>query len=129
MPDMTAVLSSRRVHEIFTACLFRDGEDTSNAVEAEGITMNVGFNPTRLDEHKAEIGAMLKELPEEFQATGGGGWSFLNACMDKHGNHWAEHPTMQELFLLGLATGKVECQMSREMWAAMPGGMPYYVVK
>ena len=129
MSEAIAVLSAERVEQIFHACLFKDGEDHSKYVPAPGITNNVGFHHGRVEEHKAEIAAMLDELPDEFKESGGGGWSFLNACNDRHGNQWTGfHQRMEQLFQLGLATGKVECQMPREMWGALPGGMPYYVV-
>jgi len=35
---------------------------------------------------------------------------------------------MEKLFLLGLAIEKVKCLMPREVWPALPGGMPYYVI-
>jgi len=122
-------LNPERVNEIFLDCLFRNGEDTSNHVKAEGITSTVGFHSGRLDSHKAEIEALLNELPDEFKKSGGGGWSFLNACNDKHGNQWTGfHQRMEQLFQLGIAIGKVESQLPREMWSALPGGMPYYVI-
>jgi len=123
------VLDPERVNAIFTDCLFRDGEDTSNHIKAEGIVRNVGFHPERLQNHKAEIEAMLDELPDEFKKSGGGGWSFLNACNDKHGNQWTGlHQRMEQLFQLGIGIGKVQYQMPREMWSVLPGGMPYLVV-
>ena len=123
------VLDPERVSAIFTDCLFRDGEDTSNHIKAEGIVRNVGFHPERLQNHKAEIEAMLDELPDEFKKSGGGGWSFLNACNDKHGNQWTGlHQRMEQLFQLGIGISKVQYQMPREMWSVLPGGMPYLVV-
>jgi len=127
---MTAILNATRVKEIFLACLFKNEEDKSKYVPAAGITTtNVGFHPGRIEEHKAEIANMLNELPDEFKESGGGGMSFLNACMDRHGNQWTGfHQTMEQLFLLGLATGKVTCLLPRESWPALYGGMPYYAV-
>lgn len=123
------VLDPERVNAIFTDCLFRDGEDTSNHVKAEGIVRNVEFHPERLQSHKAEIEAMLDELPDEFKKSGGGGWSFLNACNDKHGNQWTGlHQRMEQLFQLGIGISKVQYQMPREMWSVLPGSMPYLVV-
>lgn len=122
-------LNSQRVEEIFMDCLFRDGEDTSKHVVAEGIVRTVGFHPERLQGHKEEISALLDELPDTFKKSGGGGMSFLHACIDKHGNQWTSlHLRMEQLFQLGIATGKVELLMPREMWPALPGSMPYYVV-
>lgn len=126
---MGNVLTQNRVEEIFRDCLFQEGEDASNHVRAEGIQMVVGFHPARLDGHKAEIQAMLGELPDDFKESGGGGASFLIACMDRHGEQWTGlHQRMEQLFQLGLAIGKVKCLMSRALWPLLPGGMPYYLV-
>lgn len=125
---MNSILTATRVHEVFRACLFHDGEDTSTRVKVECITQSFGFHPERLEEQRPVIEEMLAELPDEFQKNGGGGWSFLNACMDKHGNHWAEHPTMQLLVALGLGIGRVHFSLPREMWSVFPGGMPYFVI-
>ena len=122
-------LTAQNVNNVFMDCLFKDGEDTSGYIEARGIVMNAGFHPERLESHKAEVAKMLAGLPSEFQKSGGGGWTFLNACNDKNGNQWTgEHRTMEQLFLLGIALGIAEFQLPREVWGAFPGGMPYIVV-
>jgi len=121
------MIDPERVKEIFRDCMFRDGEVTGNYVKAEGITSTVGFHPERLESHKTEIIAMLDELPDEFKESGGGGMSFLNACNDKHGNQWTGlHQRMEQLFQLGIGVNAAKCLMPREMWAVLPGGMPYY---
>ncbi|MBA3679558.1 hypothetical protein H0W80_05260 [Candidatus Saccharibacteria bacterium] len=125
----TLVLNPHNVVEIFEDCLFRDGEDTTDHIVAEGIMMKAGFNPTRLNAHQPEIEAMLAELPDDYRESGGGGMSFLNACMDRHGNQWTGmHQTMDQLFILGIAIGKAHYLMDREMWSAFPGGVPYVSV-
>lgn len=123
-------LDPQRVTNIFLDCLFKDGEETKDHVVAEGIVQTVGFHPGRLEDHRSEIEALLGELPDEFKASNGGGWSFLNACMDRHGNQWTGlHQVMEQLVQLGIAIGKVEYQLPREAWSALPGGMPYFVIK
>ena len=117
------------VESVFVDCLFKKDEDQSGHVKAEGITMSVGFHPGRLEGNRAKIKEWLSSLPDEFKTSKGGGWSFLNACNDKDGNQWTGlHQRMEQLFLLGIGIGKVKCLMSREMWAVLPGGMPYYSV-
>ena len=124
-----SILTSEKVEQIFLDCLFREGEDTSNHIAAEGIVSTVGFNPARLESHRAEIEALLDELPDEFKQSSGGGMSFLNACNDKHGDQWTGlHQRMEQLFQLGMAIKKVRSLMPRSMWSALPGGMPYYVI-
>lgn len=126
---MDPILTAVRVDEVFRDCLYKDGEDTSKAILVEGIVTTAGFHPERLESHRKDIEAMLAELPSEFQQSGGGGMSFLNACNDKNGDQWTgEQRTMEHLFQLGIGIGKVECLVPRKMWSAFPGGMPYYVV-
>lgn len=126
---MADVLTADRVEQIFLDCLFRDDENTDAPVIAQGILNNFGFHAERLAGHREEIGAMLRELPTEFQQDGGGGMSFLNACMDRHGNQWTGlHQTQDHLFSLGVATGQAKALFPRDMWSILPGGMPYYVV-
>jgi hypothetical protein len=130
MSDTKEILSAERVNAIFGDVLFKDGEDTTNHIKAEGVMQTFGFNPERLKAHEAEIAEMLDELPDQFKASAGGGWSFLNACDDKHGRQWTGmHATMEQLFALGVGTGKAQLLMPREMWEVLPGGMPYYVVR
>lgn len=125
---MSDKLTAERVKAVFHDCLFNEGEPHDNFVKAEGVVMTVGFHPGRLAAHDADIEEMLGELPEQFHDTKGGGWSFLNACMTKDGEQWGEHPTMDQLFQLGMAVGRVRCCFPRELWGMLPGGMPYYVV-
>ncbi len=121
-------LSAENVRRVFENCLFRDGEPTSDAIIAEVVMHSFGFNPSRLAEHKQEIKEMLECLSDEFRADKGGGWSFLQACVTKDGDQWGEHQNINELLALGIATGQAKILMHRELWSALPGGMPYFVV-
>ena len=122
-------IDPQRVTDIFRDCLFNEGEDTTEHVKAPGILHNVGFHPGRLEWNKTEIEAMLDELPDTFKKSGGGGMSFLNACVDRHGEQWTGlHLTVEQLFMLGVAVGKAELLLPRERWSMLPGGMPYYLV-
>lgn len=114
-------LTADNVHDTFMKCLFKDEEPKDNPVITEGIMMKIGFHPDRLKENENNIIEMLSGLPNEFQQSGGGGMSFLNACNDKDGNQWADlHKTMEELVCLGIAIKKVHI--------LFPGGMPYFTV-
>ncbi|KKN01359.1 hypothetical protein LCGC14_1128560 [marine sediment metagenome] len=122
-------LTAENVEKVFMDCLFRDDKDTSDPAIAEGITLKIGFNKERLSSHSDDVTTMLAQLPKEFQKDSGGGWSFLNACNNSEGEQWTGlHKIMEQLFTLGLASGKVISQLPRELWEALPGGMPYYVV-
>lgn len=122
-------LNAKTVNDTFLECLLKEGESTENSKIGEGVMIKAKFNPERLKKNESLIEEMLAELPNEFQKSGGGGWSFLNMCEDKNGNQWADlHQTMDELLALGIAIGKISFLMPREMWNVLPGGMPYLVI-
>jgi len=122
-------LNASRVDTIFRDCLFSEEEDKADYVEAIGILATVHFHPGRLASYEKEIKLLLSELPDSFQEKLGGGMSFLNACMDRYDHQWTGlHATMEQLFLLGMATKMVCCPLPRDLWPALPGGMPYYTV-
>jgi len=123
-------LTSRIVTLIFSECLIGYQEEDQATSKIEGITMAVVFHTGRLNARRGDIIELLAELPVDFQQSGGGGMSFLNACLDKNGVQWTDlHQVIEKLFLLGMAIGKVTCLApQREAWTKLPGGMPYYVV-
>lgn len=123
-------LTAENVTNTVMACLYETPpEDTSKAVMVEGIVRRFGFDPERLKAREADIASMLSQLPKEFMADGGGGCSFLAACNRADGEQWTGlHQTMDELFCLGMAIGKVRLCLPRDLWSALPGGMPYYAV-
>lgn len=122
-------LTSSRVEEIFLDCFFKEGEPTDVRVVVEGITAFYGFHPERLESHKEDVRELLAQLPDEFHAETGGGWSFLNACNNRDGELWTgDHMTMEQLFALGVALELVVCLMPRDTWSILPGGVPYYMV-
>lgn len=118
-------LTATNVVETLKSCLFEvEPEDVSKAVMVEGIVGKFGFDPVRLKAKEADIVSMLGQLPPQFRE----GYSFLAACERADGVQWGEHKTMDELFMLGMAIGKVKLCLPRELWGALPGGMPYYIV-
>jgi hypothetical protein len=122
-------LNSKNVHETLLECLFDEGEPTDGYKVGEGITKKVGFHPLRLEANRSKVEELLAQLPDDFKAEGGGGSSFLNACLTKDGQQWGEHSNIEELLLLGTALGSVSYPMPRELWGALPGGMPYFAIK
>lgn len=123
-------LTSSRVESIFIDCLFNEGEDTGNHIDAYGVKLMVGFNPVMIEKHKPEIEAMLKELPDEFKQTIGGGSSFLVACLNNKDEQWADsHTSIDQLLCLGIATQLVDFNAPRNLWRSLPGGMPYFFLK
>lgn len=120
-------LDAKRVQELIIDSL-EPRTDPEKTIIAEGVVHTFGFNADKLATHKQEIIDLLNELPDNFKEEVGGGWSFIQACIDKNGNHWGEHHSMEELFCLGIAIGRVKCLMPRAMWGILPGGVPYYTV-
>ncbi len=127
-------LTAANVNQVFVDCLFTTEEmrqangNPDPAIIVEGIGVKFGFHPGRLESHRADVASMLSELPPEFMKNGGGGWSFLNACVTKDGVQWGEHQSINELVCLGLGLNMVQWMFEREMWQDLPGGMPYFVV-
>ena len=128
------LINARRVEEVLCDCLYQEeeikepGVPPEGAILVEGIVRKYGFHPDRLENHRVEVVEWLKALPDEFRDSGGG-WSFLNACMDRNGNLWGEHPSMEALVCLGIGLGLVEFGLPRESWTVLPGGVPYFTIK
>jgi hypothetical protein len=133
---MATELTATNVQDIFARCLYQEGdlcglekgEIPADCVRGEGIVMKAGFHPGRVEEAKPAIKELLAQLPEQFHKATGGGWSFLQMCVDKEGNQWGEHRNMDELLCLGIAAGMAAYCMPRDMWEMLPGGMPYVVL-
>ena len=136
-------LTAQNDSEIVTDCLSREQGELSESeaqqiretntapagwIIVEGVTRRFLFNLERVEKHREEIGEMLRQLPEQFQPNGGGGWSFLNACMTINGEQWGDHRDIDDLLCLGLATKQAAILMPKSMWSALPGGMPYFGV-
>lgn len=134
-------LTAENVHEVTRSCLpddgaitrekamaIKNGEPSDSFVVVEGIVTTMVFDKEKIEKRKEDIRSMLSELPETFREDKGGGWSFLNACMRQDGVQWSEHRDMESLFCLGIAAGLANWLMPKDLWAAMPGGMPYVAI-
>lgn len=128
-------LSSAAVNAAFMSCLFTDEEVkdesiTAKAVVVEGIVHTVGLHPERLESKREEVKAMLSELPDQFFASKGGGWTFLNLGETKAGEHWTGlQQIMEQLCMLAIGLKLGEWCVPRSVWPALPGGVPYVVFK
>ncbi len=129
---MNAILNAKAVDDVMKSVLFKpeevpDGKPPADAVIVEGLMAKFAFHPGRLNEAKPKIVAMLSELPEQFGKSKGGGWSFLNGCMDRNDNQWGEQRDVDHLVVLGIGIGAASW-MLRDMMSALPGGVPYFEV-
>lgn len=117
-------LTHQNVEAVFADCLADSAAHT-----LKGVLIEVAFNSEKIEAHKEDIMQMLMQLPKEFHRTGGGGWTFLNMCIDRDGNQWTDyHQTQDKLVCLGRAIGAVEFLLQRDLWRVFPGGMPYIVI-
>lgn len=122
-------LTPENVKAVFKDCLFRNKKEVKFPKMVEGIYTTASLHLGRLEEHYPDIIALCNQLPDAFKKSAGGGWSFLNLCMNSEGSQWTgDQADMEQLMILGLAIGKIELLAPRSMWIAFPGGMPYLVV-
>ena len=138
MTETTTELTAENVTRITGDCLFKSDEvpkdldDTQravwaaqNAVIVEGVMKTFAFNPKQIEAHREEIASLIRQTPTEFHKSGGGGMSFLNLCVRADGVQWGEHHHIECLVCLAKACGLGSYLLSRDMWQAFPGGMPY----
>lgn len=119
------MIDPRRVEAIFKDCLTESQDEL-----IEGFITAYPLDRKKVERHRFEIEAMLLQLPEQFFDNEGGGWSALQMCALASGEVWTGlHTIMEQLFVLASAIGLAAfCLKDREMWKAMPGGMPYVVI-
>lgn len=127
LPDCPA-LTADNVRIVFENCLYNEGEDTTGHIPVEAVINKFGLNPARVESNKCRIGTLLDQLPDDFKVSGGGGMSFLQACLTQKGDQWGEHVNIEQLLVLGIAAGYAKFLLSRNMWDILPGGMPYFAV-
>lgn len=126
------MINAKKIDEMLKDCMYEEGYTIDNlpddAVFVEGIMKNFALHPERLKSHKEEVKEMLMELSDDFKKSKGGGTSFLNMCMDKHGSQWGEHINVEQLIVLGIGLNMISYSMPKSMWSILPGGMPYLTV-
>ena len=117
-------LTSENVEAIFKDCLTDE-----RSFIVHGVRKRASFDREKVEAHEEEIMQMLMQLPTQFHRPGGGGWTFLNMCIDRDGNQWTDlHDMQDKLVCLGRAIGSVEFLMPRDWRKVFPGGMPYIVI-
>ena len=125
-----------RVGTLLAYCLFRQEEIGGDRkpiggiepIVVNGLRLELGLHPRRVEECRDEVKDMLIEFPLEFFKGTGDGMSFLNLCDTKDGRQWTDlHQRMEELVCLGMACGYASFTTDKELWRILPGGMPYVV--
>ena len=126
---IVAILTSEAVEALLLECLLKEDEPLTEGIGVEGVIRSFYFHRQRIHAKREEVMQLLAELPDAFRRTVGGGASFLIACEDRHGRRWTGmHMSMEELFALGIAIGRVRYLLAREAWSSLPGCMPFLVV-
>jgi hypothetical protein len=129
---MNENLTANEVEGIILACLLGHAPvEGDSYVIAHSIVRNFCFSKDKIEKYAERIGWLLHQLPQQFLEEtegGGGGWSFLNACMTKNGELWGQQRDVEALLVLGVAAGWASIQLPREIWSILPGGVPYFVV-
>jgi hypothetical protein len=124
------LISAIEVKQIFVSCLFNqneiiNGQTIIPPLVVQGIQAKFGFHPDRIKEAAPIITNYLNQLPADFKS----GASFLNLCMTNSGEQWTgEHSICELLMVMGIAIGKAAYTAPKELWNALPGGMPYVVI-
>ena len=126
--ELTAANIKSVIHDcLFTADELANGTPT-DYVAAEGVMMQVGFHPGRLESHREDVRSMLGQLADDLMHDKGGGMSLMNMPFTKDGTQYGEQRDADALYLLGSALGLAKYVLPRPMWSMFPGGMPYIVV-
>ena len=104
--------------------------DTLGIVVVQTAMQYLAFNKARLENHRAAVVDMIREIPNEFIDTVGGGWSLINLPLRKDGVQWGEQWNADLFFGIAKGLGLAGfCIDDREMWVNLPGGLPYIYFK
>jgi len=129
-------LTPKNVERLFVDCLFRPDEVTEEQIEkreppkgaviVDGLTCQVGLHGGRLEEHREKVKQLLTQLPEDFIRSKTGGMTFLGMVTTRGGEQWTGlHRDAENLLVLGIGLGLAGYCAPKELWEALPGGVPY----
>ena len=122
------MIDPKEIHDMILDCLFKEGEPTDKFVAASGVVGNFGFHPDRLASYKPKLAEMIGDLHPAFLKEVGGGWTFLNLCMDKNEHTWTDSQRVADEFLcLCVGNNLAQILIPRDMWSMLPGVVPYVV--
>jgi hypothetical protein len=117
-------------------CLFNEDDPKRTVVkspstytEGNGVHLELGFFPDKLEEHKAEIISILKNLDESFFMSNGSGMSFLNFRQDRNGILWGSRTEADELLCLANALKIASFSADKKTWESLPGEVPFIIVE
>ncbi len=127
-------LTAANINSIINDCLFKEEEiangPPTDYVVAQGVMMQVGFHPGRLESHREDVHSMLGQLADDFMHDKGGGMSMLQMPFTKDGTQYGEQRDADALFMLGQALGLAKPVLppahvgSLPRWTALHRGHP-----
>ena len=122
------MITASKISQALRESLFSDEEAANkdfveqHVVKVEGIIRNYGFHKEKLETHRDVIVEAVKQLDPNFINNG---YTFLNLPFDKDGNQWGEQTNAEELYVMAAGLGIAEFCLPRDMWAILPGAVPY----
>ena len=112
--DISIVLTSDKVHDLYQKCLFKDGElengfPTLPFCVGDGVNSIAIFNFDRLEENKEKISEMIGQLSVDDEGS-----LFSDLNVNKFGRIWTDnYQKVDMLVQLGNAIGSLECLGSK----------------
>lgn len=138
------MIDANRLQDILFACLLGEDlrdeinqakeEDKEKAREllhkhnvkmVEGLLSKFVLRIDEVEKHREEIQGFISQLSPDFSKHKGGGTSFLNLCFTAKGEQWGEHRSGEILVVLAIALDLAGYCLPKEIWGALPGGVPY----
>lgn len=124
---------AHKVNRIMRDCLYDEDELSNKEVVpvepiiVPAITLTYGLHPGRVALHEKEIIECISGFNDEFYHNKGGGMSVVQLAVDPEGTHWGEHPDIECLCVLAIASKHGRWLLPRDLWGGLFGGMPYIV--
>lgn len=126
------LINTERIEEILVDCLIKESDNVNGEclpynefTVVDGIVNKYAFHKNRLESYRDEVQNMVNNLCPELKE----GISFLNMCMDKDNNQWGEHRDCENLLCLAIGLDILAYPLPKEVWAFLPGAMPFIVLR
>ena len=150
------LIDSRLVSETFDICFINDDQlveieaNPTNCKQCESVMGPRHMRIDKLEENRERIVSWLSALDDAYRRSVGGGYTFLNMCVDRDGQQWTGfHMVQNQLVMLGNGIGMCSIlyikdfirnampdlsdteldEFVEQQGLALPGGMPYIVVE
>lgn len=96
-------------------------------IPVRGIARNFMFDAEKIEKNREDIASLLSHTDPGFHKDTGGGATFMRLSVDKSEKIWGSQQTAEVLMCLAIAARYGSYCMPRDLWGALPGGVPYVV--